>query len=296
MSSVMADPEGGRPSGNEPSPADGGGQPVDPQVPLKKRRRKVTYEQIDSCKLPLAGLSSTDAGARLREVARSWAKRAGERLVDFRSPQRTAEDGLSIVASCGRHCQCKEGQGKLFKFIGSVDEEYNLVILSGGECSGEPFRARLSQNSHDGQPSVDERQQVLQVTDDLLSRGLQPTPATVATRLTKETSSPRSISSRALTQILRHRKKMKGLSTSEFADSAARFGDWSATHQDRDNGILAVVDMKSGPLQWVAIAPQFWNELHALLPEVARDLAPRQAISYDQKQAGRGRMSRQSMK
>ena len=66
----------------------------------------------------------------------------------------------------------------------------------------------------------------------------------------------------------------------EFVQSAERFVNWALAHQDRDRDILAVVEHSfEGGLRWVALAPRFWDQLEALLPEPVANTAARKTKS-----------------
>ena len=163
----------------------GEGEAEEVPVPAPSpKRRRLNYQFLEEFVLapPEGEVDPVDA---LRDAVRQWCLSKGRHVGDYRNPLLTAR-GWSVVGRCMQHVVCHQGDGKYFRFFGTVNQRplaYVLSIETAGECGSEERVVRAAGGSQIGQPSVETRRKVLEAADSLLAMSCAATPTAVKLNL-----------------------------------------------------------------------------------------------------------------
>ena len=233
-----------------------------------KRRPRFQYTLLEEYPLPLPAADEEDPLDVLRTRAFRWAEDRSQAVGDFRSPQWTSE-GYVLVGKCMKHADCHAGKGRFFKFHGGQAENLRTYILSvwtSGECAGEDRVLRPTVACGTG-PTHQDREDVLQVADQLLARNVPCTPTNVSAKL------KRLIEPKHIAAILRQRRKQFGRNTSQLQASVPEFEAWAVASSNDYEADLRFARYEIRPeVLWGLLVRPFWEKLQELLPEPLLDV------------------------
>ncbi|CAE7483740.1 elf1 [Symbiodinium sp. CCMP2592] len=227
------------------------------------------YTLLEEYPLPLPAADEDDPLDVLRTSVFRWAKDRGRKLGVFRSPQWPSK-GYVLVGKCVKHTDCHAGKGRHFKFHGGQAENLRTYILSvwtSGTCSGKERVLRPTVACGTG-PTHQDREDVLQIADQLLARNVPCTPTNVAAQL------KRLIEPKHIAASLRQRRRQFGANTSEWLASIPEFEAWAVASSNDYEADLRVARYEIRPeVRWVLLVRPFWEKLEELLPEPLLDVA-----------------------
>ncbi|CAE7245652.1 elf1 [Symbiodinium microadriaticum] len=182
-----------------------------------------------------------------------------------------------LVGKCVKHTDGHAGKGRHFKFHGGQAENLRTYILSvwtSGTCSGEVRVLRPTVACGTG-PIHQDREDVLQIADQLLARNVPCTPTNVSAQL------KRLIEPKHIAAILRQRRRQFGRNTSQWLASIPEFEAWAVASSNDYEADLRVARYEIRPeVRWVLLVRPFWEKLPELLPEPLLDVAIRWRRSF----------------
>eukprot|EP00439_Symbiodinium_sp_Y106_P074415 s166_g14.t1 len=215
--------------------------------PPSKTRPRFQHTLLEEYLLPLPAADEDDPLDVLRTRIFRWAKDRGRKLGDFRSPQWTSR-GYVLVGKCVKHTDCHAGKGRHFKFHGGQAENLRTYILSvwtSGTCSGEDRVLRPTVACGTG-PTHQDREDVLQIADQLLARNVPCTPTNV---------------------------RLFGRNASQWVASIPEYEACVASSNDYEADLRVARYEIRPEVRWVLLLRPFWEKLQELLPDPLLDVA-----------------------
>ena len=233
------------------------GSDGDGQDAQASRRRARAYVPLD-CKIyTRAALSDARSEKdKLRKAARAWSSENEILVGAFSTPREQGDASFVTTAFCMSCTNCREGNGKTFRFQGAWLEQgqmYRLSICTSGEHKGEPVRRRGKKKPVQVMPTNEERRKVVAAADALQERGLKATASSVSVFLGEDR-----VAAEATRAILRHRRGRQGGATKLFQESQPEFLTWSERRSD------TVKDVLMKPFSYVILILGFFEALEQL--------------------------------
>ena len=219
----------------------------------RQQLKFAALETVDIEVVDQPGLRATQA---MKLAAKRWARsQPNTRIGDYRSMRQTAV-GWETVGRCLRCNSCQ----KHWRFRFSVcEDKWQMQIEVANDCKNEPTKARRSQKVEKQQPTVEERQLVLEACDSLAEQGLPVTGKSVQLMLRFR------MNAETLRAIIRHRRKTLGKTTSKFLESIEDFQSHAKQYTDTDKA-LQFCQINAGPqvFSWIAFVCPFLDRLQHL--------------------------------
>ena len=229
---------------------------VQSEAPARKRR-KLVFEDVET--FVFHGVDPEQpAEVNTKKAAKAWAASKGLSVGDWRSCRLTVH-GTETVGTCLAHDNCP----RRYRCYGNMkDGHLSLQVAAANDCnSAHPRQARRAiKAQQEAQPSVEERERILEACDSLLEEQLKVTPANVVARAGIK------IKGSCLRGIVRHRKKMMGGTTPRFKNSAEGF---QAFVDERSSGNYPLcflqTSIAANMFGWIAVIQplmDWFQELH----------------------------------
>ena len=229
---------------------------VQSEAPAPKRR-KLVFEDVETFVFHGVDLQQP-AEVNTKKAAKAWAASKGLSVGDWRSCRLTVR-GTETVGTCLAHDNCP----RRYRCYGNMkDGQLSLQVAAANDCNAaHPRQARRAiKAQQEAQPSVEERQKILQACDSLLEEQLKVTPANVLARAGIK------IKGSCLRAIVRHRRTLMGGTTPRFKSSAEGF---QAFVDERSSGnhplCFLQTSIGANMFGWIAVIQplmDWFQELH----------------------------------